>query len=457
MIEVSLRELTWEEWRGNARRLLLEGVHPSDIQWVDQQKLHLGLKFDTPLKSKNPFTQPTSPAEFLNIGARVAYHRDESRWSLLYSLIWRLQSFPELLKNPLDPQVQQLYAFLRGVNFDAHKLKAYVRFRKTQTPQGDLYRAWHRSEHRVLRLTAPFFVRRFSTLKWVIATPDETATWNGVRLAFSEGVKESPSWSDDLDEMWLTYYGSTFNPSRLKTQAMLKEMPRKYWHTMPETKLIPGLVAKAVGRMSHMIDNGQSIGPTSNAKTLQELTSELSNCRSCEWIDGCRGVVTGQGPENARMLFVGEQPGDKEDEFGEVFVGPAGRLLNEALHSAKIDRESLYITNAVKHFKHRIKKSVRLHERPNRQDIATCNPWLKQEIKIISPKVIVCLGSSAAQAVLGRKVLMRLEQGNWHFLNDSISVFTTLHPAAILRVADPLRKKQMMSQFVANLAQVTTK
>lgn len=189
-------------------------------------------------------------------------------------------------------------------------------------------------------------------------------------------------------------------------------------------------------------------------KTLKALTEAAKACQGCELYRNATQTVFGAGTAQARLLLVGEQPGDQEDLAGEPFVGPAGRLLDESLAAAGIDRRDAYITNAVKHFKWTPRGKRRLHAKPSSREIAACRPWLSAEIEVVRPQVIVCLGATAAQTLLGRTFRVTKSRGRLLEGTDSRWVLATYHPSAVLRAPDEARRHQMRDELIADLAVV---
>ena len=189
--------------------------------------------------------------------------------------------------------------------------------------------------------------------------------------------------------------------------------------------------------------------------TLPGLQAAAAACRGCHLFRLGTQTVFGEGKETARVMLVGEQPGDQEDKVGRPFVGPAGRLLDEALEAAGIDRGDTYVTNAVKHFKwERGEKSKRrIHKKPNDAEIAACRPWLDMEIEVLKPQVIVCLGATAAQALLGKKFRVTRERGKAIHSKLAPAVFGTVHPSAVLRAPDRFRA-QARKEFFADIEKV---
>jgi uracil-DNA glycosylase family protein len=192
------------------------------------------------------------------------------------------------------------------------------------------------------------------------------------------------------------------------------------------------------------------------APRLPELREAAASCRACDlWKTGTQ-TVFGEGLEKAEVMMIGEQPGDREDIEGRPFVGPAGRLLDKALERAGIERDDVYITNVVKHFKWRPRGKRRIHQKPNAEEIAACRPWLEGELRAVEPRVIVCLGATAAQALLGRTFRVSRQRGE--LVDSSLAeyVTATVHPSSILRAEDDEREAAM-DEFVADLKKVATK
>jgi DNA polymerase len=186
-------------------------------------------------------------------------------------------------------------------------------------------------------------------------------------------------------------------------------------------------------------------------KSLDELRAASKKCKACPlWKSGTQ-TVFGEGPKHARIIFVGEQPGDKEDLEGKPFVGPAGRMLDRALEEAGVDRSETYVTNAVKHFKWEPAGKRRIHKKPNSREIAACRPWLISEIESLQPELIVCLGATAAQSVLQRAVKIGESRGKLIDTAFGARVLVTVHPSSLLRVQDQPDKEQHWKAFVRDL------
>lgn len=227
-------------------------IAPEHIIWVEAEAESL-------FGNANHVLEPvinkplTVNKNFIAMAEIAACYREVEKWDTLYRILWRLQHDEKhLLKISVDPDIEALNKMIRRVRRDSHKMKAFVRFR--QVGDND-YIAWHEPQHYVLRRTAPFFSRRFSTMNWAILTPDESVSWDGNALSFSDGVPRSQAPAPDaMEEMWKTFYRNIFNPARIKTKMMKSEMPVKYWHTMPETALIPSMLEEADARVKKMLE-----------------------------------------------------------------------------------------------------------------------------------------------------------------------------------------------------------
>ena len=185
--------------------------------------------------------------------------------------------------------------------------------------------------------------------------------------------------------------------------------------------------------------------------SLSGLREAENACRRCPLYKDATQAVPGEGPKHATLMLVGEQPGDKEDLAGKPFVGPAGRLLDRALEDARIDRKTVFVTNAVKHFKHEMRGKRRLHKRPNAYEIDRCRWWLERELAIVKPAVIVALGATAARSLFRRPMAIGKSRGEALHLADGTPSFITIHPSALLRIEDQPDKERAYRAFVADL------
>jgi len=441
-----------EGWRTAARLALRHAVAPDQLDWLQGGD---GSLLDAPSlpglddASVAPAEAPIQVSKaFIELAASCLCHRDPQRMPLLYRMLWRItHGERSLLSNPADADVLRAMALSQAVRRDTHKMKAFVRFR--QVPgEDDAFIAWFEPEHHIVDRVAPFFARRFAGMRWAILTPGRSAHWDGQVLSFGPGGRQSDAPVDDArEELWRTYYANIFNPARLNTRMMQQEMPAKYWKHLPEAALLPQLVRDAGDRVQEMHDREaqsprrripESIAsPTPAADTppatLDALRDAAAACRRCPLWEPATQTVFGEGPQDARIMLVGEQPGDSEDLSGHPFVGPAGQLLERALRELGIDRRTLYLTNAVKHFRFERRGKRRIHSKPQITHVTACRPWLMGEIENVRPQVIVCLGATAATAVFGAGFNLMANHGRWHVLEDGTRAFATVHPSWVLR------------------------
>lgn len=461
-------ETDLEGWRAAARGLLAEGSPPSNTCFLTGAPPG-GLFEDEAPPAPVPagFTLNV-PRAFLDLAEQVALHRSVDRYDLLYRLLWRLQRERTLLHIVSDREVADAMERAKNVSRASHKMKAFVRFRRIEDEGGEHWIAWFEPAHRVLERTAPFFQRRFTTMRWTILTPDGTAHWDTERLSFGPpATRDQAPEGDDVEEFWKTYYASTFNPARLKTKMMQSEMPRRYWANLPEAALIPGMIREAEARLGTMVAAPASPAnarlmkaiapavvrpePVLAPDSLPALSEAVQGCRRCPlWRDATQGVC-GKGPERADLMIVGEQPGDQEDLAGEPFVGPAGQVLDAALAEVGLDRDQAWITNALKHFKHEPRGKRRLHRTPDAGEVEACRWWLDAERALVKPRLIVTLGATAALGVLGRKIAVTKERGLPIQLEDGTPVLPTVHPAYLLRLPDEVTRIAERARFIDDL------
>lgn len=456
-------ETDFAAWRQAARRLALNEVKPQDVTWTvrnAEPELFASDADDLPEATEGTFNVP---AKFVELARIVILHRNPERFALLYRLLWRLRSHHDLLNAATDPDVAEINAMARAVHRDEHKMHAFVRFREVGREQKAHYVAWFEPEHHIVELAAPFFAKRFADMPWSILTPDLSAHWDGHEIAITPGVAKSEAPGEDrLEETWRSYYAAIFNPARLKVKAMQTEMPQKYWRNLPEASLIKPLIESAERATSAMIANAASDphkpqkrqdAPMARRQihdTIAALREEAAGCRACAlWKDATQ-TVFGEGPQNAALMLVGEQPGDKEDLAGHPFVGPAGQMLDRALEEAGIDRAKVYITNAVKHFKFVPRGKIRLHQKPGTAEIRACRPWYERELAAIRPELVVALGATAAQSVLGKITPINKNRGKL-IEHDGTRVLVTVHPSYLLRLPDEEAKALEYQRFIDDL------
>lgn len=439
----------FDGFRIAARRLIAAGVAPGAVDWrvVGEVGDLLG---DSGLSGKAAALQV--PKAFPDLARRVVCHSDPERFALLHMALVRLQDRHRLLEDSADPLVRRLELLAKGVGRDVHKMRAFVRFREVPDEAGERFAAWFEPEHHIVRYNAGFFTRRFTTMRFSILTPESCMHWDGEAVRFTDGaVKADVPGDDPLEATWKTYYASIFNPARLKIAAMTSEMPKKYWKNLPEAALIPDLIAGAAKRTRVMIEDGAATG------SLDQLRAEASACQRCPlWMPATQ-TVFGEGPADAALMFVGEQPGDQEDLAGHPFVGPAGQVFNAALAEAGIDRARAYVTNAVKHFKFEPRGKRRIHSKPGAGEITACRWWLDAERAALKPRIIVALGATAARGITGKTITISRERGRGVVQPDGSELWITVHPSFLLRVEDPEVAAVEREKFVTDLRAIAAR
>lgn len=477
MIGASLPAVpSFEDWRRASRNLLAVAAAPETVVWRVQGETDLFASAD----ASNPaLTGDVSvPRAFVELAEAAVLHRDPARFALLYRILWRLQIDKRLMEDAADPDIVRLHALARAVRRDEHKMHAFVRFKEIETADGPRFVAWFEPQHHILERVTGFFIRRFAGMTWSIITPDASAHWNGDKLRIGPGgVRSDVPEEDARDDDWRAYYESMFNPARLKIAAMKREMPRQYWRNLPEAERIPDLIKGAFARTEHMVAATPS-QPRKRAgaahagikpkplparlepiaahekppASFEDLERALKACRACPLWREATQAVPGEGANHEPLLaLVGEQPGDQEDLAGHPFVGPAGKVLDRALEAAAIDRGEVFVTNAVKHFKHEPRGKRRLHKRPNAGEIEICRWWLAHELKLARPKLVVALGATALQSLSTYRGALGAARAQTLKTREGVALRATVHPSYLLRLPDEAARQEQFDRFVTDL------
>ena len=483
----------WAGFSRAVRALRAQGVAPEQVCWrVDGDDASADLfeaTDETPASALASESAMALPRSFVDAAREVFLHADPRRLPLIHRLALRIAADAGAWADPLHEDRLQFERLLREVRREIHKMHAFVRFRRLDEPGptavdrdagGSLdvagsqlasaasvrHVAWFEPAHHVLEAAAPFFARRFATMRWAILTPRASVQWDGRALAFGPGARREDAPPADAGEaLWLAYYRSIFNPARVKVAMMKKEMPVRFWKNLPEAAAVPELLAQAPRRQQRMVDDGgvarsrrrgqwtampALTGARTASTSLEALARQAARCRDCPGADAATQTVFGEGEAGARLMIVGEQPGDHEDLQGRPFQGPAGQLLRGAIAELGWPGTALYLTNAVKHFHHELRGKRRIHRTPGQREAEACLHWLESEIEAVRPQAIVALGASAARSLLGKQVAVSANAGRWLARADGTRVLVCLHPAAILR-ADASRQDAMRARWIACL------
>lgn len=465
---VSLAETgTFDAWRQAAKSAISHHIEPQHINWAAQNSLFI----EQPLPDACDKTAISTPKAFLDLAHSIVWHSDPERFYLLYEALWRIVHRDGNPLSPVDALGIRLSRMAKNVRRDLHKMHAFLRFREIEPlTERRRFAAWFEPDHNIVEPASSFFVARFSDMDWSILTPQRSVNFENGKLSFQPGAERPNLSSDATEALWATYFTHIFNPARTNARAMLSEMPKKYWKNLPETNLIPEMLKNAEARVGEMRE-AQASTPrkgaariseryrvqfetlSDNVEVLDDLQKAIRQCTRCNLCEHATQAVCGAGAEKADLMIVGEQPGDQEDLNGQPFVGPAGQLLRRLMHQAHIAHEHVWLTNAVKHFKFMPRGKRRLHQTPNRDEINHCRWWLRQEITLIKPRVILALGASAAFALTEINKPLSERRGRTETTYDGTIIKFSWHPAYILRVPDKQRHISAEQELLADLVE----
>lgn len=413
-------ETDWDGWRRATRALILAGAEPNAVRW------RVGGRAEKLPEAEGTFNVSR---RLVSIASLAIQARAPERFGLLYRIVWRAQH-GELPDD--DPELHQAQSLAFEVRAEAHRMRTHIRYMPAQEGNQTRYLGWYEPVHRVLEANAQLIARRFPDHRFSIVTPDGSAHWNSEILSFGTGLKQA---EDDatLAAWWEAHSAAVLadaNPGTSIPEAEdLPEAPRS-----PDLPPLGPVVLKL------------AFDPA-----VTEASREAEHCRRCDLYKLGTQTVFGEGPAGARVMFVGEQPGDQEDTIGRPFVGPAGQMLDRALEEAGIDRRAVFITNAVKHFKFTPRGKRRIHQSPDPAEIQICRFWLDVERVRIAPKLLVVMGASGARAVLGRPVTVTRERGRPFQLEDGQTAFITVHPSYLLRIPDEAGRHREYQAFVRDM------
>lgn len=436
MLDSALQS-AFEDWRSRARLFLQSGIAPDRTEWSAKAPAAFFAA------SAAEQTNATVPRGFLDLAQDAIGHRSDERFSLLYRLLWRLtHGERDLLAQAADPLVRRIEAMAAAVRVEAEATRATLSFRRIDHDGEAWDIAWCEPEHHVVESLARVFARGRADGRWSIMTPARSAHWNRGALRLARGVPKAAATPDEaLEQYWRTHFASLFAAA---------EGSAREWAGLPEATLIRPLFRTTPVRAQRALE-APAARPAQAPDGLAGLRQEIARCRACPLYRSATQAVAGEGPAGARIMLVGEQPGDQEDLAGRPFVGPAGQILDRALAEAGIDRGHVYVTNAVKHFKFTPRGKRRIHQKPELREITVCRSWLDHEIALVKPKLIVALGASAARALLGRSVPVGASRGRMFSLPSSIPVAVTIHPSYVLRIPDQTQRAAEYKRLVADL------
>jgi probable DNA metabolism protein len=416
-------ETDWEGWRQATRSLVLAGVEPEAVTWS------VGNKTTSIPDANGSFHVPRALVSLASLAIQA---RDADRFGLLYSLVRRVNAGEKLLEDDTDPDLSLVRRMALAVRAEAHRMRTNMRFLAVPEDGRTRFLGWFESAHFVLPANAQLMARRFPELMFSAVTPDGAAHWDGSSLLFGSGLRHAED-DEALQAWWETHRDTLLEQATSEVSIpeaeSLDEAPRS-----PDRP--------ALGRV---------VLHTRSDPALLRSAKEASACHRCPLYESATQTIFGEGPSDAPVLFVGEQPGDQEDTIGRPFVGPAGQMMDRAMEEAGIDRRTVYVTNAVKHFKFTQRGKRRIHQTPEVPEIHACGFWLDVERVHVRPRLLVLMGGSAARAVLGRAVTISRERGRPIRMPDGPDVFVTVHPSYLLRLPDAAAKAREYDAFVRDL------
>jgi probable DNA metabolism protein len=419
-------ETDWEGWRQATRGLVLTGVEPETLTWS------VGGDITPVPDATGSFHVPRALVSLASLAIQA---READRFGLLYALVWRIHAGEKVLEDETDPDLSLIKRMALSVRADAHRMRTNMRFLAVPEDGRTRFLGWYEPAHFVLPANAQLIAHRFPDRMFSIVTPDGAAHWDGSSLLFGSGLRHAED-EEALQAWWERHHGMLLEQATagvsVPAAESLDEAPRP-----PDRPALGPIVLH-----------------TKPDPALLRSAKEASTCHRCPLYEPATQVVFGEGPANAAVMFVGEQPGDQEDVIGRPFVGPAGQMMDRAMEEAGIDRRTVYVTNAVKHFKFTPRGKRRIHQTPEVPEIHACSFWLDVERVHVRPRLLVLMGGSAARAVLGRPVTISRERGRPIQMPDGQTVFVTVHPSFLLRVPDEAAKAREYAAFVRDLTAI---
>lgn len=447
-------EVDFQGWRNATRRLISDQISPDSIQWHIQPPKDLFTR---------PYTESTSdknenlPAfkitrRVFELCQTVIQANEPERFDLLYRWITLCQNhadpFNDKTHHALIHRIERL---VQAVQAETSRLRDLLRFHK-QSDRSELI-AFFEPTHYVIEANSDFFQRLQADQSWLLITPYRSLKVNGQQKIFGPGFSSNPLKNHDADQ-WNDFLNDFFP----KDQPLQKQY---YWQELPQAALPKDEVLSQTQSITPLASSEEAI--TSVPTILKnvdfsmiKLAQTAAECQRCALWKPATQTVFGEGCAKSRLMLVGEQPGDQEDRFGRPFVGPAGQVMNHAIAHAGFERQDVYTTNAVKHFKFTPRGQRRIHQSPNPKEIAACSFWLEAEREIVKPTVLLMLGASAARSILGRPVTISRERSQFIPLNNDTIGMITVHPSYLLRLPDRESKKREYWRFVEDLKKAYT-
>lgn len=425
------KETDFDGWRAAARTLRLAGVLPRKVAWTVAGS-EVDLAFPEGRAPEDAAAGPPGvgegafkvPRAFAELAADVALHLAPDRFALLYRMLFRLAQNGRLMEDASDSDVIRARQMAAAVREATRRMVDEVVPRPIAGAAG-VHIAWHAPAHRVAERAAPALTARYPHLAFSVLTPEVGLHWDMAVLRTGAGATlgDNPS-EAALDDHWRKRCASFFPPAPVISSREMKAAIR-----------------------------GSRDGPYERGApaSLAEVAAGIDSCRRCDlWRGACRGLA-GEGPPHAPVMLVGEQPADADDQAGRPFVGAAGALLDRALGEAGLDRGQVFLSNAIRHFKHERRGTRRLQRTPTLQEVEACRWWLDAERRLVQPKVVVALGATAAQAVFGKPLPVVSSRGEVRSLSGRARGLVTFHPAFVLRLPEERVRTETLAALVSDL------
>lgn len=471
---------SFASWRAVARTLLMENVCPDDVEW--RESAASATVFGTIDRPPPGSVDPNAPkppkiaGTFLRMLETAACYRAPDRWPFLYKALWRWTQGDRAVASAEDADGYRLHRMIEVVEEEESKMQKVLRFRHRDSSLGPPeFISWFEPVHDLLEHAAMNFASRMGNATWMIATPHGAAFWDGAFLhvdrmsepeekpadfgEVSGGMNGEAVSGDAIEALWLAYYESTFTAARENAAEMTSHMKMHYWKNPPDARIDPTLISRAdpYSRRDPRPRNVPADMDVAINTELEPLNGtvltappSLDACKRCSLWRNATQAVAGAGPANARVMLVGEQPGDEEDREGKPFVGPSGKLLDDAIAEASLKRESLWLTNAVKHFKWESNGDERQQATPTQREREACRYWLEEEMTRIAPKVVVVLGATALKVLTGHRTALSEYLGKTIEHKGRIIV-PTYHTSYLLRLTDEKIRAEVFGTIVEAL------
>jgi probable DNA metabolism protein len=428
----------FETWKSKTKQMLNQNVHPREILWQNINDNSTQKLLESSRENQDESTCKVYKVSraLIHLAEIVSFHKDNQKWELLYSVLWRsLHGEPFLLDGETDYQVRRLLLMRKQVRREIRKIKTFVRFKKAATPRGEHLVAWYECEHDVLKHAVPFYKRRFKSTPWTLFTPYGSARWDKESITYSEIHCNDEMTSEQLDQLWQPHTG---HPIIQETTPAKEDFLKKYIHNSFETEPRLLQLKEAYMNVWRASKNCHPVSASCTAENTspENLKAEIQKYPKCHLNRSENSLITREGHKQTEILFVAEKPEKNKH-------AARRQLIQKILLQNKQSKNSFHITYALK------------NETSETQDsdamMNTYRPWLSSEIKALRPKKIVCFGTAAAQAVLGREIRREELQTNSPIFTSSFELIIVEDCFSFMSHPQFKEKFQKFTQRVENL------